>query len=95
MNIKTAIAQVIEKIDLSQAQMVAVMRQIMTGEASPEQIAGFLVALRMKGESLDEITGAVMVMRELASGVSVSGEHLVDIVGTGGDGASLRSESVV
>ncbi len=93
MNIKTAIAQVIEEIDLSQAQMVAVMRQIMTGEASPEQIAGFLVALRMKGESLDEITGAVMVMRELASGVSVSGEHLVDIVGTGGDGASLFNVS--
>ena len=47
----------------------------------------------MKGESLDEITGAVMVMRELASGVSVSGEHLVDIVGTGGDGASLFNVS--
>ena len=93
MDIKTAIAQVIEKVDLSQEQMVAVMRQIMTGEASPEQIAGFLVALRMKGESLDEITGAVMVMRELASGVSVSGEHLVDIVGTGGDGASLFNVS--
>lgn len=93
MDIKTAIAQAIEKVDLSQEQMVAVMRQIMTGEASPEQIAGFLVALRMKGESLDEITGAVMVMRELASGVSVSGEHLVDIVGTGGDGASLFNVS--
>jgi anthranilate phosphoribosyltransferase len=93
MDIKTAIAQVIENNDLTQAQMVAVMRQIMTGEASPEQIAGFLVALRMKGESLDEITGAVMVMRELASGVSVSGEHLVDIVGTGGDGASLFNVS--
>ncbi len=93
MDIKTAIAQVIENNDLTQAQMVAVMRQIMTGEASPEQIAGFLVALRMKGESLDEITGAVMVMRELASGVSVGGEHLVDIVGTGGDGASLFNVS--
>ncbi|MEZ0151619.1 MAG: anthranilate phosphoribosyltransferase [Candidatus Reddybacter sp.] len=93
MDIKTAIAQVIENTELSQEQMVAVMRQIMTGEASPEQIAGFLVALRMKGESLDEITGAVMVMRELASGVSVSGEHLVDIVGTGGDGASLFNVS--
>lgn len=93
MDIKTAIAQVIENNDLSQAQMVAVMRQIMTGEASPEQIAGFLVALRMKGESLDEITGAVQVMRELASGVSVSGKHLVDIVGTGGDGASLFNVS--
>ena len=93
MDIKSAIAEVIEKVDLTQGQMVAVMRQIMTGEASPEQIAGFLVALRMKGESLDEITGAVQVMRELASGVSVSGEHLVDIVGTGGDGASLFNVS--
>ncbi len=93
MDIKSAIAEVIEKVDLTQEQMVAVMRQIMTGEASPEQIAGFLVALRMKGESLDEITGAVQVMRELASGVSVSGEHLVDIVGTGGDGASLFNVS--
>ncbi|PCJ35784.1 MAG: anthranilate phosphoribosyltransferase [Cellvibrionales bacterium] len=93
MDIKTAIAQVIENVDLTQDQMVAVMRQIMTGEASPEQIAGFLVALRMKGERLDEITGAVQVMRELASGVSVSGEYLVDIVGTGGDGASLFNVS--
>jgi len=93
MDIKSAIAQVIENVDLTQDQMVSVMRQIMTGEVSPEQIAGFLVALRMKGESLDEITGAVQVMRELASGVSVSGEHLVDIVGTGGDGASLFNVS--
>ncbi len=93
MDIKSAIAQIIENNDLTQEQMVAVMRQIMTGEASPEQIAGYLVALRMKGESLDEITGAVQVMRELANGVSVSGEHLVDIVGTGGDGASLFNVS--
>lgn len=93
MDIKAAIAQVIEKNDLALEDMIAVMRQIMTGEASPEQIAGFLVALRMKGESLDEITGAVQVMRELARGVSVNGEHLVDIVGTGGDGASLFNVS--
>ena len=51
------------------------------------------MGLRLKGESLDEITGAVMVMRDLASGVDVSGEHMVDIVGTGGDGANLFNVS--
>ncbi|RLA45423.1 MAG: anthranilate phosphoribosyltransferase [Gammaproteobacteria bacterium] len=93
MDIKEAVAQVIENKDLLQAEMVEVMQQIMTGGATPAQIAGFLVALRMKGETLDEITGAVQVMRELATGVDVSGEHLVDIVGTGGDGASLFNVS--
>lgn len=73
--------------------MISVMRQIMTGNATAAQIAGFLVGLRMKGETLDEITGAVEVMRELASGVAVEGDHLVDIVGTGGDGASLFNVS--
>ncbi|MBV1931750.1 MAG: anthranilate phosphoribosyltransferase [Porticoccaceae bacterium] len=93
MDIREALAQVVDNNDLSQSEMVAVMQQIMTGGATPTQIAGFLVALRMKGESLDEITGAVQVMRELATGVDVSGEHLVDIVGTGGDGASLFNVS--
>lgn len=93
MDIKVALARFVERQDLSQAEMESVMRQIMTGGASPEQIAGLLVALRMKGETLDEITGAVVVMRELATGVAVSGDHLVDIVGTGGDGASLFNVS--
>ncbi len=93
MDIKQAVACVIDRQDLSQEEMVAVMEQVMTGGASPEQIAGLLVALRMKGETLDEITGAVQVMRDLATGVEVSGEHLVDIVGTGGDGASLFNVS--
>lgn len=93
MDIREALAQVVDNNDLSQSEMVAVMQQIMTGGATPTQIAGFLVALRMKGESLEEITGAVQVMRELATGVDVSGEHLVDIVGTGGDGASLFNVS--
>jgi anthranilate phosphoribosyltransferase len=65
----------------------------MTGGATAAQIAGFLVAMRMKGETIDEITAAVMVMRELAAGVTVAGEHLVDIVGTGGDGASIFNVS--
>ena len=88
MNIQKAIASVIEGQSLNTEDMIAVMRQIMTGECTDAQIAGFLVALRIKGETVEEITGAATVMRELATGVSVSGDHLVDIVGTGGDGIS-------
>ncbi|MGK0498421.1 MAG: anthranilate phosphoribosyltransferase [Oceanicoccus sp.] len=88
MNIQSAIAEVIEGRSLDTEQMIAVMGQIMTGECSDAQIAGFLVALRMKGETVDEITGAASVMRELATGVKVDGDNIVDIVGTGGDGIS-------
>lgn len=88
MDMKQAIARVIEKVDLNSAEMTAVMRLIMTGKATQAQIGGFLVGLRMKGESVDEIAAAASVMRELASPVEVSGPHLVDTCGTGGDGAS-------
>jgi anthranilate phosphoribosyltransferase len=93
MDIKTAISEVIDGNSLATQQMESVMRQIMTGEATDAQIAGFLVALRIKGESVEEITGAAKVMRELATPVNVKGEHLVDIVGTGGDGASIFNVS--
>ena len=93
MDIKAAIAELIDGQSLSIEQMVAVMRQIMTGEATDAQIAGFLVALRIKGETVEEITGAATVMRELATPVSVSGDYLVDIVGTGGDGISTFNVS--
>ena len=93
MDIKQALARIAERKDLSLEEMQAVMSQIMTGEASDAQTGAFLMGLRMKGESLDEVTGAVMVMRELVSGVSVSGDHLVDIVGTGGDAANLFNVS--
>jgi anthranilate phosphoribosyltransferase len=93
MDIRAALARVVEGESLSTDEMAAVMRQIMTGEAEEAQIGAFLVALRMKGETLDEITGAVQVMRELATGVDVDGDHLVDIVGTGGDGANLFNVS--
>jgi len=86
MDMQTAIRNVLDKQDLSRDDMTAVMRLIMTGEATPAQIGGFLVGLRMKGETVDEITAAASVMRELASGVKVDGDHVVDIVGTGGDG---------
>jgi anthranilate phosphoribosyltransferase len=61
------------------------MQQIMTGECSAAQIGGFLIGLRMKGESVDEIAAAASVMRELSTRVSVSGDHVVDTCGTGGD----------
>jgi anthranilate phosphoribosyltransferase len=89
MNIKQSLARLAENHDLSLEEMQSVMGQIMSGEASEAQIGAFLMGMRLKGETLDEITGAVMVMRELASVVDVSGEHLLDIVGTGGDGANL------
>lgn len=95
MNIKQAIAQVVEGHDLSREQMYDVFLQLMSGETSDAQIGAFLVALRIKGESIGEITGAVEVMRELVSGVDVSGEFLVDIVGTGGDESNLFNVSTV
>ena len=94
MNIQQALAKVVEQIDLSVDEMQEVMRQIMTGGATDAQIGGFLVALRMKSESLDEITGGVQVMRELVTAVPVQNrQYLVDIVGTGGDGANLFNVS--
>jgi anthranilate phosphoribosyltransferase len=86
MNIQEALAKVIENEDLSKDEMQDVMRSIMQGETTPAQIGGFLVALRMKGETIEEIAAAATVMREFALKVDVSGDHLVDIVGTGGDG---------
>jgi anthranilate phosphoribosyltransferase len=88
MDIATAIASVVEQHDLSASDMEAVMRSIMTGQATPAQIGGFLIGLRMKGETVDEIAAAAKVMRDLATRVDVAGPHLVDTCGTGGDGAS-------
>lgn len=93
MDIKTALEAVVNGRSLSSSEMRDVMRQIMTGKANEAQIGAFLVALRIKGESLDEIAGAVEVMRELATGVDVSGDNLVDIVGTGGDESNLFNVS--
>jgi anthranilate phosphoribosyltransferase len=88
MDLPAAIKTVVERRDLAASEMRSVMHAIMTGEATPAQIGGFLVGLRMKGETVAEIAAAAEVMRELATRVEVAGPHLVDIVGTGGDGAS-------
>ncbi|HIP53658.1 MAG TPA: anthranilate phosphoribosyltransferase [Chromatiales bacterium] len=94
MEMGEAIARVIERRDLDADQMTSVMRTIMTGGATPAQIGGFLVGLRMKGETVAEITAAASVMRELASGVDISGlDHTVDIVGTGGDASGTFNVS--
>jgi anthranilate phosphoribosyltransferase len=95
MQIKEALAQLVEGRSLTQAEMAGVMRQIMTGETTPAQIGGFLVALKIKGESIDEIAGAVEVMRELATPVAIAPGRtpLVDTCGTGGDGSPLFNVS--
>ena len=85
MTMPEAIKAVTEKRDLSVDEMNATMRLIMTGEATPAQVGGFLVGLRMKGETIDEIVAAATVMRELASKVDIDKNHLVDTCGTGGD----------
>ncbi|MCG3112909.1 MAG: anthranilate phosphoribosyltransferase [Candidatus Manganitrophus sp. SB1] len=83
--IKEAIAKVVERIDLKEEEAEQVMREIMEGKATPAQIASYITALRMKGESVAEITGSAKVMREKAVRVRVSDPMVVDTCGTGGD----------
>ncbi len=84
--IQQALNVVLDKHDLSSEQMEQAMNFIMQGEATPAQIAGFIIALRMKGETVDELAAAARVMRNLSSKVNVSSSPLVDTCGTGGDG---------
>ncbi|MDQ2070353.1 anthranilate phosphoribosyltransferase [Natronospira bacteriovora] len=93
MDIKQAIAAVLDGVNLSGDEMTAVMRQIMQGEATLAQIGGFLVGLRGKGETVEEIAAAARVMRDFATRVEVATDHLVDTAGTGGDGRSLFNVS--
>jgi anthranilate phosphoribosyltransferase len=85
MDLKQAINHVLGRHDLSGDEMQEIMRTIMTGGATPAQIGGFLVGLRMKGETVGEVAAAASVMRELAARVDVDAENLVDTCGTGGD----------
>ncbi|TLM66087.1 MAG: anthranilate phosphoribosyltransferase [Deltaproteobacteria bacterium] len=97
--IKEAIAKVVERLDLSEGEMVEVMGEIMGGEATPAQVAAFITALRMKGETVAEITGAARVMRDRATPIRVGAvldldrddinldrETILDTCGTGGSG---------
>lgn len=88
MKIQQALNKLLAKQDLTTPEMTAIMGIIMRGEATDAQIAGFLVALYCKGESIDEIAAAVKVMRELATKVTLTGQNMIDTCGTGGDGAN-------
>ena len=88
MNIQAALKKITDGQNLTGDEMLGVMRQIMTGQLTASQIGGFLIGLQMKGESVEEITAAATVMRELVTSVKVSAPNLLDVVGTGGDGTS-------
>jgi anthranilate phosphoribosyltransferase len=85
--IQEALARILDGHDLAQAEARAVMNEIMRGEATPAQIGGFLIALRLKGETTDEISGCAEAMREHVLPVRPKRDDLVDTAGTGGDGA--------
>ena len=100
--IKNAISKVVERENLTEGEMIEVMNQIMSGECTPAQIGAFITALRMKGETVEEITGAARVMRERATpihvgrgvlgidrdDINIDRETILDVVGTGGDGTN-------
>lgn len=88
MLIQHAIQKLLDRQNLNADEMRVVMRLIMSGNATDAQIAGFLIALRCKGETIDEIAAAAEVMRQLATRVNIAGEHIIDTCGTGGDGAN-------
>jgi len=105
--IRKAIARVVERENLSEGEMIEVMNQIMSGECTPAQIGSFITALRMKGETVEEITGAARVMRERATpirvgkgvvdidrdDINIDQETILDVVGTGGDGTNTFNVS--
>ncbi len=88
MQIQATLQKLLNQQNLTADEMRSVMRAMMAGELTDAQIAGFLIALRCKGETVEEIAAAVEVMRELAQRVPVQGEHVIDTCGTGGDGAN-------
>ena len=93
MDIKTAIAQLAERNNLSRDDTRSVMNDIMTGSATSAQIGALLLGLRAKGETVDEVVGAVEAMRALSARVDVQVPHLVDTCGTGGTGRKLFNVS--
>lgn len=93
---KDALNQLLNSQDLSHDEMLAVMQQVMGGELTTAQISALLIALRLKGETVDEITAAATVMRELSNKVNIKDTaHLVDTCGTGGDGIQTFNVSTV
>ena len=85
--IREAIQKVVDGQDLTEGETVDAMNEIMSGEATPAQISCFITALRLKGETIEEITGAARVMREKATKIQTKHSLVVDTCGTGGDGS--------
>ncbi len=94
MTLREALGKLVLKEDLTREEANAAMRSLVDGEATPSQIAAFAIALRMKGETPDEIAGLAEVMREAATRVD-AGDDVVDVVGTGGDGAGTFNISTL
>ncbi|HZC68674.1 MAG TPA: anthranilate phosphoribosyltransferase, partial [Nitrospirales bacterium] len=91
--LKDAIAKVVDRLDLTEAEAEAAMHEIMEGQATPAQIAAYVTALRMKGETVDEITGSARAMREKALRIRTTDPVVVDTCGTGGDGGATFNVS--
>ena len=91
--IQQALSRLLDGHDLTRGEARGVMDEVMAGEATPAQIAGFLVALRAKGETAEEIAGCAEAMREHALAVRPARDDLVDTAGTGGDGAGTLNIS--
>ena len=84
--IKEALSKVVQGKDLQESEMMGTMTEIMEGQATPAQIGAFITALRMKGETVEEVTGAARIMRQKATRVDGRSSVIVDTCGTGGDG---------
>ena len=93
MTIKEAIKKVATGENLSRLEMQSVMRIMMSGEATDAQFGAFLAAMMIKGETMEEITGAATIMREFSEKVITKQKKVVDCVGTGGDGARILNVS--
>ena len=87
MNVQEALGRLLDGHDLSRDEARSVMNEVMVGDATPAQIGGLLVALRLKGETVDEIAGCAEAMRAHVLAVKPARDDLVDTAGTGGDGA--------
>ena len=93
MNITSAIAKITSGSNLTESEMSEVMLDLLEGKATDAQIGAFLIALSMKGESVEEVLGGAKIMRQLSAKVAVNTDNLVDTCGTGGSGIGIFNVS--